>query len=82
MARRTTTKSRAMPIPVGRIEQRILLIRGQRVLLDADLAQLYGVKTKRLNEQIRRNAERFPEDFMFRLTARDVTPPVHPPKSS
>jgi hypothetical protein len=46
---------------------RILLVRGQRVLLDADLAKLYGVTTARLNEQVRRNAVRFPADFMFRL---------------
>ena len=50
------------------IEARILLLRGQKVMLDADLAELYGVETKRLNEQVRRNSERFPEDFMFRLT--------------
>ena len=55
-------------IPLGRIEQSILLIRGQKVILDADLARLYGVTTKRLNEQVRRNVDRFPEDFMFRLT--------------
>lgn len=50
------------------IESRIFLIRGQKVLLDADLAGLYQVETKRLNEAVRRNRERFPEDFMFRLT--------------
>ena len=50
------------------IEAKILLIREQKVMLDADLAELYGVETKRLNEQVRRNRERFPEDFMFRLT--------------
>ena len=55
-------------IPIGQIEQRILLIRGQRVMLDADLAGLYGTTTKRLNEQVKRNADRFPEDFMFQLT--------------
>ena len=54
---------------VEQIESRIFLIRGQKVMLDADLAELYGVETKRLHEQVRRNAERFPEDFMFRLTA-------------
>lgn len=52
-------------IPVEVIEQRILLIRGQRVMLDADLAGLYGTTTKRLNEQVKRNRGRFPEDFMF-----------------
>jgi hypothetical protein len=55
-------------IPVGKIEQRILLIRGEKVIVDADLAEFYGVPTKRLNEQVKRNRERFPEDFMFQLT--------------
>jgi hypothetical protein len=50
------------------IESLILTIRGQRVILTADLAGLYGVATKRLNEQVRRNAERFPGDFVFRLS--------------
>lgn len=58
-------------IPMERIEQRILLIRGQKVMLDADLAELYGVTTKRLNEQVKHNRERFPEDFMFQLTAEE-----------
>lgn len=56
-------------IQVGKIEQRILLIRRERVIVDADLADFYGVPTKRLNEQVRRNARRFPEDFVFRLNA-------------
>ena len=51
------------------VESRILFIRGHKVLLDSDLAQLYGVTVKRLNEQVRRNRERFPEDFVFRVTA-------------
>jgi len=55
-------------IPVGQIEQRILLIRGQRVMLDADLAMLYGVPTRVLNQAVRRNVKRFPQDFMFKLT--------------
>lgn len=50
------------------IEQRILMIRGHKVMLDADLAKMYGVTTKRLNEQVKRNHARFPEDFMFQLT--------------
>jgi len=50
------------------IEPLILTLRGQRVIHDADLAEIYGVQTRRLNEQVKRNAERFPEDFMFRLT--------------
>ena len=55
-------------LPLG---ARILTLRGHRVVLDADLAELYGVTTKRLNEQVKRNADRFPSDFMFRLTARE-----------
>ncbi|MGA7986002.1 MAG: ORF6N domain-containing protein [Burkholderiales bacterium] len=56
-------------LPLERIEGRIVLIRGRKVLLDVDLAHLYGVSTKRFNEQVRRNIARFPEDFMFRLSA-------------
>lgn len=53
---------------IEKIQYRILEIRGQKVMLDFDLAALYGVETKRLNEQVKRNIERFPEDFMFQLT--------------
>jgi hypothetical protein len=52
---------------------RILFLRGQRVVLDEDLAAVYGVSTKRLNEQIRRNLERFPEDFLFQLSDQEVS---------
>ncbi len=55
-------------VPFERIAQAILLIRGQKVMLDVHLAELYGVTTKRLNEQVTRNIERFPDDFMFRLS--------------
>ncbi|MGA2261765.1 MAG: ORF6N domain-containing protein [Acidobacteriota bacterium] len=55
-------------IPIETIANKIYLIRGQKVMLDRDLAELYGVSTKRLNEQVKRNRERFPEDFMFQLT--------------
>lgn len=55
-------------VPMERIEGMILMVRGQKVMLDADLAQLYGVRTKALNQAVKRNAERFPDDFMFRLT--------------
>ena len=55
-------------IPIEAIQDRILLIRGQKVILDSDLAALYRVPTKRLNEQVKRNRERFPADFMFQLT--------------
>ena len=56
-------------IPAGKIEQRILMIRGEKIIIDADLAEFYGVPTKRLNEQVKRNRGRFPEDFMFQLNA-------------
>jgi phage regulator Rha-like protein len=56
------------PIPQEMIEQRIFLIRGHKVMLGKDLAVLYGVATKRLNEQVKRNIKRFPKDFMFQLT--------------
>lgn len=55
-------------LPQSHVEGRILLIRGYKVIIDSDLAYLYGVPTKRLNEQVKRNMERFPEDFMFQLT--------------
>ena len=55
-------------VQVGAIERRILLIRGEKVIIDADLAVFYGVTTKRLNEQVKRNRRRFPADFMFQLT--------------
>jgi hypothetical protein len=55
-------------VPLEHIEQAIFLIRGEKVIFDADLAALYGVTTKRLNEQVKRNRQRFPEDFMFRLS--------------
>jgi hypothetical protein len=54
-------------VPVERVEQTILILRGQKVILDSDLAALYGVPVKRLNEQVKRNAGRFPPDFAFQL---------------
>ena len=62
-----TTKSDQL-VGVDNIESLIKIIRGQQVMLDRDLATLYGVETKRLNEQVKRNIKRFPEDFMFQLT--------------
>lgn len=58
--------------PAQRIEELIFLIRGQRVMLDFDLAVVYGVTTKRLTEQFRRNADRFPRDFAFQITNQEV----------
>lgn len=62
----------SVSVSVQLIERRIYLIRGQKVMLDFDLAELYGVTTSRLNEQVTRNKKRFPEDFMFRLTPGEV----------
>ena len=60
--------SKSLMIPDERIEKTILLIRGQKVIIDADLAELYRVTTKALNQAVTRNNQRFPPDFMFRLT--------------
>jgi hypothetical protein len=69
MAENHGNKAERMPIvPIEQVAQVILMMRGQRVILDADLARLYGVRTERLNQQVRRNRDRFPEDFMFQLT--------------
>lgn len=63
-----------MPVPSERIAHSILLLRGQKVLLDADLAELYGVETRVLVQAVKRNLERFPEDFMFQLTWEEAKP--------
>ena len=60
-------------VPVERIERTIFILRGQKVILDEMLASLYGVTTKRLNEQLKRNIGRFPPDFMFQLTAKEFS---------
>jgi len=59
-------------LPVERIETKIYLIRGKKVMFDRDLAELYGVETKNLNKAVKRNKDRFPEDFMFRLNEKEV----------
>jgi hypothetical protein len=64
-----TRQSLALAPP--RVERRILLLRGERVILDEDLAALYGVETTLLTRAVRRNAERFPSDFMFQLTTQE-----------
>ena len=61
-----------LPVPVELVERRIYLIRGQKVMLDADLAELYQALTKNLNLAVRRNADRFPPDFMFQLTKEET----------
>jgi len=63
-----TAKQTLSIIPENILVNKIYEIRGLKVMLDSDLAELYGIETKRLNEQIRRNIDRFPEDFMFQLT--------------
>jgi len=60
-------------IPVERLEKAIVLVRGEKVMLDRDLAELYGVETRTLNQAVRRNLERFPPDFMFELTRAEIT---------
>jgi hypothetical protein len=60
-------------IPIDRIEQAIYVIRGEKVMLDRNLADLYQVTTAALNQALRRNRERFPSDFMFPLTSSEVT---------
>jgi hypothetical protein len=60
-------------VPIERIERSIILVRGEKVMLDLDLASIYGVTTKRLNEQVKRNVTRFPSDFMFQLTETEKT---------
>lgn len=59
-------------VPVEMIEGRILSLRGHRVMLDRDLAELYGVETRALNQAVKRNMERFPDDFMFSLTREEI----------
>ena len=59
-------------IPMERIERAILLIRGEKVMLDSDLAEIYGVETKALNRAVKRNLNRFPLDFMFQLTSKEA----------
>src|SRR5215470_6938686 len=64
--------SKLIALPDELIEDTILLIRGKRVILDRELARLYGVSTKVLNQAVKRNADRFPEDFMFQLTREET----------
>lgn len=67
----TMSKKDAALVPSKRITNSILILRGHKVLLDADLAVLYDVETRRLNEQVRRNQQRFPKDFIFELSAQE-----------
>jgi hypothetical protein len=69
---RKAARRRDLPVPVEVIERRIYLLRSQKVMLDADLAALYQVPTKAFNQAVRRNLERFPDDFMFQLTSEEA----------
>jgi hypothetical protein len=69
---KNTVKTNRVGIPPERIEKKILLIRGHRVLLDMDLARLYGVETRALVQAVVRNSERFPDDFMFQLSREEL----------
>jgi hypothetical protein len=68
MPAKKSSPAKKLAVLVTLIERRIYLIRGQKVMIDSDLAELYGVETKILNRGVRRNLERFPENFMFQLT--------------
>ncbi|MBI3601744.1 MAG: ORF6N domain-containing protein [Candidatus Omnitrophica bacterium] len=70
MQKQAISRSKSL-VPVEIIQNKIFLIRGYKVMLDEDLANLYGVSTHRLNEQVKRNTSRFPEDFMFQLTIQE-----------
>lgn len=68
----TDDNSNPLTILPEQVQRRIFTVRGQNVMLDSDLAELYGVETKALNRAVRRNPERFPEDFMFQLTGEEI----------
>src|SRR5437016_180601 len=72
MPKKISSPAGQLPVPVELVERRIYLIRGQKVMLDSDLAELYQVLTKNLNKAVSRNAGRFPEDFMFQLTEEEA----------
>jgi phage regulator Rha-like protein len=63
--------SKSITVLARRVESRILVLRGQKVILDAELAELYGVEVRHLNQQVKRNAKRFPSDFLFQLSPAD-----------
>jgi hypothetical protein len=68
----TSSRSKALTkVPIGAVENAIMFVRDEKVILDSDLAKLYGVSTARLNQQVNRNLKRFPADFMFKLTAEE-----------
>lgn len=67
-----TSPAGQLPVPTELIERRIYVIRGQKVMLDSDLAELYQIETRALNQAVNRNLDRFPEDFMFQLSAAEL----------
>jgi hypothetical protein len=73
MTTKKAALTRSLPVPVELIERRIYLIRGQKIMLDRDLAELYEVKAIALRQQVKRNQDRFPEDFMFQLSKEEAT---------
>jgi len=72
MSEKLASPADQLPVPLEVVERRIYLIRGQKVMLDSDLADLYQVPTFRLNEAVKRNRNRFPEDFMFQLSKEEL----------
>jgi hypothetical protein len=72
MPNKSTAPAASLPVPLELIERRIYVIRGQKVMLDSDLAELYKVETRALNQAVRRNGSRFPDDFMFQLTEEEA----------
>jgi len=72
IAKAPMTDTRTSLVPIESIAAGIVLLRGRKVILDSDLARLYGVTTKRLNEQVRRNLDRFPDDFAFQVTQEEI----------
>ena len=69
-------KNELVKIPDEIILNKIIILRSKKVMIDRDLAELYGVTTKRLNEQVKRNIRRFPDDFMFRITEEEKEQPI------
>ena len=72
MPKRSLRPGDTLPVPIQLIERKIYLVHGQKVMLDRDLAELYQVKPIALRQQVKRNLERFPEDFMFQLTEKEA----------
>jgi hypothetical protein len=74
-------RERSDAVVPARIERAILLVRGEKVILDAEIAALYGVPTKVLVQALKRNAERFPSDFMFQLDRKEMAVAIEPTRS-